>query len=193
VKKLFDFFRALLPKHFEELAKLRVEIAKDVIYRLQNPQEGYYATIGAYLRFRDTQGLTDMWSLLHDDMRTDDLQQHVEDMEGHCEVCALGGLLLSKARLCDNVPLNNFYTIDEDGDKTWAFNQNRVKNSLIDIFGKRQLSLIESAFEVTPYYANTLSFNKKTAVEFGRRFVNSKDRMIAIMENIIQNNGDFVP
>jgi len=51
-------------------------------------------------------------------------------------------------------------------------------------FSSSQLRLIEEAFEI---------WGDNAASAFGRRYADSKSRMLAILQNIIDNNGTFVP
>ena len=63
------------------------------------------------------------------------------------------------------------------------------------IFTRNQLALIENAFEtgrgVYKYQAGEVAAEK--AFLFGSKFVDEDKRMIAIMQNIIDNKGTFKP
>jgi hypothetical protein len=121
-----------------------------------------------------------------------------------CNVCALGGLFMS----CTN--LNNHTTYDQFNDESEDIGsligyEEGLSNELDVFFSKNQLTLIEIYFEDGEGY---FSIDNET-VDTGSRFyksidfdhVNSfndkyqddDDRLKAIMKNIVENNGTFVP
>ena len=75
------------------------------------------------------------------------------------------------------------------------------------LFGREQLLMIEAAFELGNGYVNFeedaihgLSPRFKRykpailrAIKFGKRFRTEKTRLVGIMENIIENDGTFIP
>jgi len=167
----------------QDLAAVRVAIAKDVIYRLSNPTQGYSALSNYYINIDGTD-ITG-YDYLSDQDLNDDLQSHVGKLDGRCQVCALGGLLLSKARLYNHVPLDLFHL---------GFEANAVRQGLLDIFELMQLRLIEIAFEVDDFFGLGLDESSiEKALHFGSQFNNEASRMIAIMQNIVNNNGTFIP
>ena len=103
-----------------------------------------------------------------------------------CQVCALGGLfmetLYKHGSLLNNIlqPYNGGYGID----------LKRIRSSLDDIFSDKQLKLIECAFEKGDgWYGYVTS----EARDFGRRYKNDDERLIAIMENLVFNCGTYDP
>lgn len=104
-----------------------------------------------------------------------------------CSVCALGALMLSTVRKKNNVMYDPFYSDNpEYGDFSKVFKS---------LFSKKQRIKIENAYELgSGYYASVLAdgFDSKS-VAFGQRYPNSKDRLAAILKNIIVNNGTFKP
>lgn len=99
-----------------------------------------------------------------------------------CEVCALGALMLSKVRIFNEYNFRN--RIIREG----YAGQSSVTSALNDVFTKAQLTLIENTFE-----KNNVFGHFEDAENFGKRFPLPTDRLRAIMENIIQNDGTFIP
>lgn len=166
-------------KAFASLSKKdkRLAIAHDVIAMVKagfvNVYEGCYGGI-------------------HTDTGIDsdkDLQSQIVNndgsFKGDCNCCALGACFLAKTRLGNRTR--------SDGD----IDPDDISSALGSIFGKRQMSLIEAAFELD----NTSGeFNEKLsekqaekAIAFGEKHDSADKRLIAIMKNIIKNDGTFVP
>jgi hypothetical protein len=103
---------------------------------------------------------------------------------GKCHVCALGALFLAKANRFDNVGAGvNFY-----GDV--------LRSSLGEHFSIGQLGLVEAAFEMHANFATKHGVGSAaadTAVRFGQKRTTDRSRMSAILRNIVENDGTFVP
>ncbi len=104
-----------------------------------------------------------------------------------CTVCALGGLFACA------VPYKN-----GDMGAVDIHNGMVIINYLRGIFEKKQLDLIETAFEKKlmgdPYpFATREAEQNHPAVRFGKKYPGHKARMAAIMQNIIKNEGTFKP
>jgi hypothetical protein len=129
-----------------------------------------------------------------------DLRDNVKVIEQICSICALGALLLSKARLFDDVPMTNVLEYGGFGISTYRINMTRgeLTAKLRDAFSDEQLDLIETAFE-RRYIGSNCTRTKlasealSRAIRFGEAFYNNTERLKAIMENVIANNGVFVP
>lgn len=98
-----------------------------------------------------------------------------------CRACGLGSLILSSVRFENERTVSEINGID--GYEARAI--------LSHIFKDSQLDLIESAFERTSMADTNCSVD--CAVSFGADFWHSEDRLIAIMQNIIDHKGRFVP
>ena len=104
-----------------------------------------------------------------------------------CRVCALGGMLAAHVMKVDNFRI--------DGDCLNSIHRFEITDQLEDYFSIEQLDLIESAFEVShmgsslPVDSNQI--NK--AIKFGMTKLDTCARIKAIMQNIIDNDGTFVP
>lgn len=90
--------------------------------------------------------------------------------DGICEVCALGGLFVAAAARKAIDP-----TLDEEG----PFSP-QARRKLASFFSTHQLELIEN------YYEGFSGHNKYIVLH-------RKQRMIKIMQNIVDNNGVFIP
>lgn len=166
-----------------------VAVAKDVLKHVQT----YHWSRGIYLSGTWWRGTP--W--------TGDLRDHIKEVEDTCAMCLLGACLVSKARLFDDVAVNrlyNAYFVDSKLDYAFVNPSREVIGSLLrDIFSPLELAKIESAFErrVMDYdYGGDIPVDTHAlllgAAAFGRMFVDNADRVTAVMENIIANDGTFV-
>lgn len=181
-----------ISKPFDKLSKTqqRIILAKDVILQVKakvaNAVEGQYFDVDDY-------GDHDFAYEKNNEFR-----EIVSDVK--CEVCAKGALFLSHI-----VRTNKFsilQSLQQQG-------HDSIINRLAEIFTKNQLDLIETAFEkeVIEDKNRTLSYPDsrdkfadviltdiaKAAVKFGKKYRSENNRLIAIMQNIIDNNGTFKP
>ena len=166
--------------------EMAVNVARDVLANLDKECHPYTPRLGIYVN-----------SYVLDRFYNQELQTVLDEFQNigsECKVCALGAILLSKARLYDKIPINykdtNYYVFRE-----WLI------GGLLDVFDREQLDLIEIAFEVSDYVVRSfVSYPTPDealihkAVQFGDNYpYHPTDRMRAIMNNIIDNNGHFVP
>ncbi len=185
----------------EEFYKLskpeqRVLIAQDAINQVIANQFTPMQNVYARFEFSDISKVKQSTSL----------QPFVKDEQIPCEVCGVGGLIISMIRLANHVKFN--YQA-QHGD--WYY-KNISQNScmlqpdsvpIYKYFTKRQLAMIETAFELEPRDCNDeLEYELEYGLdddiidkckEFGRNYENLSDRFIAIMENIVKNKGMFKP
>lgn len=151
----------------------RVEIAKDVLLHLQSGliRRG----CGTYLHI--------------DNIREYDGERELRDVlstEGaRCEVCAKGALFIADVMRRDNFKVEQ-YPSNNSGKEPL------ILDKLSDYFDVEQLHLIESAYEVGKMSTND-SAKADDAIRFGLEFESKIDRLVAIMNNMIKNNGDFIP
>lgn len=166
----------------------RVMIARDVINRVVS---GFYNAKSIYFS-KDDITLTE----------SSDIRTNFEQLEG-CSVCAWGGVLLSTTLFKNRLTLHNVYRNDREADKL-----------LSEVFENVTLALMENAFETrTGSHAENQGliqhggrflrkYRKKLwrkqvnkAIEFGMKYEDDdkKHRLLAIMYNIISNNGVFIP
>lgn len=110
---------------------------------------------------------TDLW----DEKADKSVQEILKKKQTTCKVCALGALWASKVKHINEATVGE---LDADYPA-------KIQKDLQVIFGYEQVELIEKYFE-----------GWLEAKYYYRQFTNAKDRMIAIMQNIIRNKGTFV-
>ncbi len=98
---------------------------------------------------------------------------------GPCNVCALGALFVSHV-----VSFNHRLAKD-----SWGIDRWEIHEQLKDHFSSEELSCIEVAFEGW----GSASSRYSQSYLFYRRYPNSTERLEAILENIIKNEGEFIP
>lgn len=176
-------------------SQMRVAIAKDVLAQMKakkiiadtgcwvyDPKMGYMET------YMD--GLIDKFL---DDPKNDCCEFtefHAKDFTSKvnkCKVCALGSIFVSAANLYDNIVLDT-------RDPSDVFDS--IKTSpLTKYFSADELLMIESSYEGQ----DGACFDDLNIKEAGLAnayyisFKNDKDRLAAIMKNIIRNKGYFKP
>lgn len=173
--------------------QMRIAIAKDVLAQLKlkklRPEVGWWAD--------DSRlgGLEDWaWKKIDEanvpeggtcTLNTQDYSKNIKS----CRVCALGAIFMG---------ISNLYGVNITGvdpDMYEVF-ENLSKSPLQEYFSKDQLHLLECAFEGGGGAHDIYTIDKKLrgfALAFHYGFQSDKDRLKAIMENIIENNGTFKP
>ncbi len=159
-------FNALSPK-----AK-RKAIARDVLEQLK--AKAYLATPGTYFRLDDALSTDESLGL---GVSSSELQEKLNGGE-RCSVCAVGAAFASRSRLGNRVSYDK-----------------GIHDSLLGAFSKQQIDMLESAFEQTAMitYYSVDHDDIDRAVRFGCRFRNDTNRMRAIFQNVLDNDGEFVP
>jgi hypothetical protein len=169
-------------------ASTRVAIARDVIKQLNSK------------KLRVT---TDQGNFFTTKVKTPnpDIQEIVKNSK-FCTVCAVGALFACTVQKHNSLEIN--YSTDGDYDYQelrlhYGFGTHeKTFFYLNQYFTKAQLASIEYCYELgngaTDYedineYLNKGEINE--LVRFGKSFTSKKARLIAIMKNIIKNNGDF--
>jgi hypothetical protein len=170
----------------------RIAIAKDVIERVN--KKFYLSTQGYFCES------------VSEKLRNFPLDKSVRELIldkriGKCEVCALGATLLSCIALNNKVTVQDFYNESDIGENI-SFGI-KFHSNLDKIFSKKQLILIEVAFEMGGGYFNVNYDNTQLklipksyiskAIAFGKKFKTLEQRLLGIMNNIVENNGQFKP
>lgn len=115
-----------------------------------------------------------------------------------CEACALGSMFVVRTMKKDDRYRFSQNFISDD----LSLQEQTVKRELKKYFSERELALIEVAFEMDSIFATSSRYGEPDmahepevgrAVAFGRRYGRNSTRMRAIMRNIIDNRGTFVP
>lgn len=178
-----------------------MEVANDVIASIE--MKRFRVNVGTFVSFDKTawderKEKTDLWSELPALMQS-------------CECCALGACILSFSRFQEEFkPTVVDFEPDYEGDtRLRLITSNWTINRIEALFGMRMTQMVEVAFELGEGYwldhkgeddpeegevgcildENTFA----AAVAFGKQYPDNEHRMKAIMANILQNKGDFVP
>ena len=96
-----------------------------------------------------------------------------------CSVCALGGLFCG--------------LVDNTENQSPVYSGRAIRNQLNPYFSERQLSEIESAYEMSPCYWDEDEEVLVAAVNHFKAGTPHEARLQAILGNIIRNKGTFVP
>lgn len=96
------------------------------------------------------------------------------------QVCALGACFLSHVDQFNKLKVDPYW----DG----RLGRATITQQLSDVFTTQQMAMIEDAFEQESRRSDTVE-----ALFFGNSFEDDKERLKAIMKNIIKNAGVLVP
>lgn len=176
-------------------AQKRVAIAKDVIAQINC--EAYKPAAGVYVSLapsdeakNEGKSIQDLWNKPTDQMLDEGMLQ--------CTVCAKGAMFMSHIRKDSSSC--------KVGQAQDGQHEPNIEERLTDVFSEKQLDLIEAAFEESgSYYGDnhapsayddeTDSYTGRAhkAEVFGSRYSSDQSRLIGIMNNIIKNDGTFIP
>lgn len=173
---------------FNKLSKgeQRILIAQDVLLNLEAKR--YHAIKQAYItNIEDEYFNTNL-----------DIQTNFENGIKNCGVCALGSLLLSTIKYKDTLTFYDIYGS--------LFENGLAANLITDVFSTTQLCLIEATYENWDIYhgwsADMEGISEDGEVideeivakiaAFNDYQNTAEESLIAIMSNIIVNNGDFI-
>lgn len=154
-------------------ADKRVAIATDVILQLRagkfDAQQGVYVSLDRELTKRE-------------------LKKDASEVftNKSCTVCGIGGLFVSAVCNADNLPVSQIELYNEteasvEGESAYDY--------LVQFFDEEQLKAIETAFE----QRDDFGADDYEAMWFADDVEDDNDRLRLIMENIIVNNGTFIP
>lgn len=184
-------------------AQKRVLIAKDVLewldVNLIRPENGSYVRRSDYKKDID-----------YDYEKHDKTQLNKTILEGgsrnSCYVCGVGALFVGAVMRYDNICNGDFNGNCSDiniGIGGLIEFDDELVDYLSKYFTRRQIALVEVAFEVEDYFDSDEPFNSSFAClsdeaaskasNFGMQYKENKQRLIAIMKNIIKNDGQFIP
>lgn len=182
-------------------AEKRVAIARDVLKRLR------------YLHLKEDNYITEITSVELKVPPTANAQEVLPVVEKKCEVCALGGMLLSYCRLYDKMTVEDLLPEtdnENESDEMRYAGSFAVNDHLGKIFSLAEMARIETAFEGTRengwrmyapieqnYYHGdhppTMSAEQRDAAnDFHDKYPEPSERLRAIMQNIVKNGGTFV-
>lgn len=162
----------------KERSTRRIEVIKDALKRLR------YLNLSTneYLRIRYQE-------FIGNECNTEQANKYISKIEKNCEVCAKGALFLSHIRKYNEVSVSDVLNSNAD-----SYICSNLKE-----FDIENLDLVEAAYQCCPNCRwddnqETKELDKK-AVIFGQGFDyrNKKSRLKAILKNMLDNNGVFVP
>jgi hypothetical protein len=170
-------------------SKRRIAIIKDVIAQLKTQStpdiisnNSYVSTESEVLDFFDLLG-----SLGHGEEKAG---QYLDIITGSCEVCALGSIFLGKINQSKTTVNDMYSMLYSDG----IHDRDIIIGELEDIFGKRQLNMIECAFELHDISEELNEESVQKCLEFGNKHFKTKNRLLAILKNMLKNKGGlFTP
>lgn len=169
-------------KKFESLpaSQKRVVLAKDILKYIKvkviTPNAGYYIDISKTKTPSDKQ-----------------VQENFHKVK-NCVVCEMGALLLAIVKYRNQATFSDLNNIRVNcHDPMW--------DKLKGIFSAQQMYEMECCFEGTSGWASArvgirfgaINYDKRIYSLYLKKFPTDKTRMIAIMKNIIRNNGVFKP
>jgi hypothetical protein len=166
-------------------AEARVLIAKDVIKQLKAKK--LRALSGTYVRVRQNRG----GKLFRDQDVEDglDVRDVLRQRAKQCDVCAKGAILIATIMKFDNMPVMPEFLSSDAFD---VLGMVACGNRYDGFFSQGQLDQIERAFE-NPELDDCVTLNP-LMVKYPRgKRDGDHNRLIAIMENIIDNGGTFKP
>ena len=168
-------------------AQKRVMIAQDVIAQIKAkryvPESGTFviANWSEKIDYKD---------------HSDNIQEAFQKKQIEtCQVCALGGLFMSCTNLNNNTNFEQLEQAEDLGEM--IDNEERISNGMDKFFSVNQLKLIETYFENAQGYFRdyevSINIPESHRNAFHNQYLDDDERMIAIMENIVNNKGTFIP
>jgi len=156
----------------------RITIANDVLEQLRLRR--FVATTGTWVRQLGRAAK----KKVGEDVEVCDVTRKLKK----CNVCALGGMFIAAVERADKLKGRDLQGgTDWDGTRV-QLAQKDVFRYMEQFFSKKQLQLIEAAFE-----RGAGACNNTVAEEFCPVGLGPEERMRLIMENIVANNGRFLP
>lgn len=169
----------------------RMLIAKDVIAQIKAKR--FKPTAGTWVRTKMKNG-----AYLAVEEKFDGNESMRELFIGKripaCDCCALGAMFMSCTTYNEGTTVDDF-----EREMDWDFEERvlnkTLSNGLTNFFSVEQLQLIETAFEGGDgaFMVKKGDLAAQKAASWYEDLSRDDKRMIAIMENIIANNGTFVP
>lgn len=167
------------PKRFDKMTpkEKRVAIARDVLAQLKSGK--FVANSGDYC------------NISYEDRRAGRLEIGEAN---HCEVCGIGSLVVSKFIKSGQLQV----AATRDGEIGNIGFASQIHKELGGIFSAAQLRQIEATFEAETAGGCGAGFfseemGKKGNAFFGNKKFSDHERLRLIMENVIVNDGKFIP
>jgi hypothetical protein len=111
-----------------------------------------------------------------------------------CDCCALGAIFMSCTLYNNNQTTDNFEAeVNYEFDERVEGNHGGFSNGLNKFFSRAQLMLIEAAFEGGDGAFSAPTSKEAAVYDWINTLPDAEKRMVAIMKNISDNKGTFVP
>lgn len=172
----------------------RVQIARDILAQIETNR--FIAKSGTYLRLFDGAKANKLfypWGAISSDetarLSAEAKQTQIQTALANirCKVCAIGSAFVAAVDRANECTVSQMRGTNDDF---------YMRRYLRKWFSTKQLGLIESAFERDTNFAarrRVLASERAAAVDFGRRIQSDRERLIAIWQNVIDNDGEFRP
>ena len=161
------------------LAQIRVVVAKEVLVLLRKRKGTIVPKEGCYL-WNNHEEIRRWCYETNSDL--DDARKHLPVLINSCHVCAIGALFVGWVKRYDGITVKKFL----------EYGRNNMCGTM-SAFDRGNLGMIECAFEGHRIADGSVMEEDDAAVDFYGRYDNPKDRMVAIMKNIVKNKGTFKP
>jgi hypothetical protein len=194
----------------------RVLIAKDVIAQINakkiKPESGTFVSVEkvkGFMSSTEAEERTGAWNFAMNRLCTsegsdaDVRQLYLDNTLQQCSCCALGGMFMSCTLYNNNTTVADLEHASNDiSEVLLEETDEKLSNGLNKFFSVAQLKLIEQTFEGDngAVFSGTDGETGEMIDEFSPRaeafydkYKKPKDRLIAIMQNIVKNNGTFKP
>lgn len=156
-------------------AQKRVLVARDVLEQLASKK--YTAEAGCYSRINA--------SMRRANVGLKDVRRVVLKPDTVCQCCAVGGLFLSTVLFTNSISANFISKSDTDSRALLAHPTCHAGGSVVtDVFSDQQLTSMEHSFEGWDKYGTP-------SKAFYLKHPDEHKRLVAIMKNLILNNGTF--
>lgn len=174
----------MITREYIEARRHEVEAEKE-LFRNANPRERRLMIAKDVLaqveagRIIAKQGTLIKTGFLDSKQPHRELKEIFWEREDPCECCALGSIFLVTVERKDNICFASHAIYGP---------QVMMEQVIRDEFPLDQILLIEQAFERGKgFYSESVN-----AIAWGMKYADPTERLIAIMENIIRNNGNFL-
>lgn len=169
-------------------SEIRVMIAKDVLAQLES--KAYCAMQGSWV---EDKKLGDFYEYCIEQFEGDQnakavsAREYVDKLKA-CKVCALGSIFVSQVRIGGDFKVS-------DVENAYGVFEQLETSPLKRYFSVNQLKLIEASFEgYNGMYSHFMEgADELLSCSYESQFSKDKDRLTAIMKNIVRNNGQFIP
>lgn len=120
------------------------------------------------------------------------LEKFFKNKNNSCRVCARGALLLSTIHKENKFNLTELVHTEDNGGSYDPRGKGDIK--LKTLFSEKQICMMETAFEGDNLNEDYLEYDiSNKCILFGEMFKDDNKRLLAIFNNVVKNNGLFVP